>query len=53
MKKFNQGGEKFVYWKLQDINEEEDKNKWKDSPRLWIRIIHVVKLSILQYTNSV
>ena len=53
MKKFNQGGEKFVYWKLQGINEEEDKNKWKDSPWLWIRIIHIVKLSILQYTNSV
>ena len=47
--KFNLGGERSRHWKLQDIDERNQRkqNKWKGIPCLWVRRIHIIKMPML------
>ena len=45
--KFNQGSENPENYETLMKEIEEDTNKWKDIPCLWIGIINIVKMYIL------
>lgn len=47
--KFNLGGERSRHWKLQDIDERNQRkqNKWKGIPCLWVRRINIIKMPML------
>lgn len=45
--KLNKRNTKLTFWKIQNIGERKDLNKWKDIPRLWVGRFNTLKMVIL------